>query len=111
MRGKEERAIKSLFVQNTSQGYRLLGLSLLSLVLMFADSRLDYLSRLRYYTSVAVTPLHFVASLPGRAAESMLGSVRSRDELAAENARLQEELLMQQSQLQKLDYLTAENAR
>jgi rod shape-determining protein MreC len=78
---------------------------------MFADSRFDYLSRVRYYVSVAVMPLHFVASLPGRAAESMLGTVRSRDELAADNAELQEQLLQQQYQLQKLEYLTAENAR
>jgi rod shape-determining protein MreC len=84
---------------------------LLSLVLMFADSRFDYLSRLRYYTAMAVTPLHYVAGLPVRAIDGMLGTVRSRDELAAENARLQEQLLMQQYQLQKLNYLTAENER
>ena len=105
------QAIKSLFVQNTSQGYKLLGLGLLSLVLMFADSRFDYLSRLRYYTGVAVTPLHYVAGLPGRALDGMLGTIRSRDELAAENAALREQLLAQQYQLQKLNYLSAENER
>lgn len=104
-------AIKSLFVQNTSQGYKLLGLGLLSLVLMFADSRFDYLSRLRYYTGVAVTPLHYVASLPLRAFEGMLGSLRARDELSAENEDLREQLLMQQYQLQRLEYLQAENER
>ncbi len=88
-----------------------MGLSLLSLVLMFADSRFDYLSRLRYYASMAVTPLHYVAGLPRRAVDDMLGTVRSRDELADENARLQDQLMMQQYQLQKLDYLAAENVR
>ncbi len=78
---------------------------------MFADSRFDYLSRLRYYAAMAVTPLHYVAGLPGRAFDGMVGTVRSRDELAAENAQLQEQLFMQQYQLQKLNYLTAENAR
>ena len=78
---------------------------------MFADSRFDYLSRLRYYTGVAITPLHYVAGLPGRALDGMLGSLRSRDELAAENENLREQLLMQQYQLQKLEYLTAENER
>ena len=78
---------------------------------MFADSRVDYLSRLRYYTGVAVTPLHYVASLPGRAFASMRGTVRSRGELASENESLREQLLLQQYQLQKLDYLTAENER
>lgn len=78
---------------------------------MFADSRFDYLSRVRYYTGVAVAPLHYVAGLPMRALEGMRGTFRSRDELAAENAALREELLLQQYQLQKLDYLTAENDR
>jgi rod shape-determining protein MreC len=78
---------------------------------MFADSRFDYLSRLRYYASMVVTPVHYVASMPGRALDSMLGTVRTRDELAAENARLQEQLLMQQFQLQKLEHMTAENTR
>jgi rod shape-determining protein MreC len=105
------QAIKSLFVQNTSQGYKLLGLGLLSLVLMFADSRFDYLSRLRYYTAMAVTPLHYLASLPGRAFDGMRGTVRSRDELVAENEELRDRLMMQQYQLQKLNYLTAENDR
>lgn len=105
------KAIKSLFVQNTSQGYKLLGLGLLSLVLMFADSRFDYLSRLRYYAAMAVTPLHYLASLPSRAFDGMRGTVRSREELAAENEELRDQLEMQQYRLQKLNYLTAENDR
>jgi rod shape-determining protein MreC len=78
---------------------------------MFADSRFDYLSRLRYYAAMAVTPLHYLASLPGRAFDDMRGTVRSRDELAAENEELRDQLMMQQYQLQKLNYLTAENDR
>lgn len=78
---------------------------------MFADSRFDYLSRLRYYTAMAITPLHYAASLPGRALDGMRGTVRSRDELTAENEDLREQLMMQQYKLQKLNYLTAENDR
>lgn len=100
-----------MFVQNTSQGYKLVGLGLLSLVLMFADSRFDYLSRVRYYAGVAVTPVHYVAGLPARAFADWRGSLRSREELAEENAALREQMLMQQYQLQRLEYLTAENER
>jgi rod shape-determining protein MreC len=78
---------------------------------MFADSRFDYLSRLRFYAAMVVTPMHYVADLPGRAVTGMLGTFRSRNELMDENERLQEQLLMQQYQLQKLEHLTAENAR
>lgn len=78
---------------------------------MFTDSRFDYLSRLRYYTGVVVAPLHYVAGMPLRALDDMRGTLRSRDELIAENADLREQLLLQQYQLQKMNYLTAENER
>lgn len=78
---------------------------------MFADSRFDYLSRVRYYTGVVVAPLHYVAGMPLRAFDDMRGTLRSRDELIAENADLREQLLLQQYQLQKLNYLAAENER
>ncbi len=79
--------------------------------MMFADSRFDYLSRLRYYAAMVVTPMHFIASIPGRALDSTLETMRSRDELITENEQLQEQLLMQHYQLQKLEHLNAENAR
>jgi len=78
---------------------------------MFADARFDYLSQVRYYSALLVTPLHFIADLPGRAADGALGQFQSRSRLLEENARLQEELLLQQYQLQKLEHLTAENRR
>lgn len=78
---------------------------------MFADSRFDYVSRLRYYASMVVTPMHFISSLPVLAVDRMVGTIRSRDELLAENESLQEQLVLQQYQLQKLEHLTAENLR
>lgn len=84
---------------------------LLSLVLMFADSRFDYLSHVRYYASMIVTPIHYVASLPGRAMDGTLGLFQSRTDLLEENARLENQLLLQQYELQKLAHLTAENRR
>jgi rod shape-determining protein MreC len=78
---------------------------------MFVDSRFDYLSRVRYYAATAVTPLQFMANLPSQASEAAANLFRSRDDLAAENAKLRDELLMQQYQLQKLDHLVAENQR
>jgi len=78
---------------------------------MFADSRFDYLSRVRYYTALLVAPVHVLATLPGLAVDSVMGLFQTRGQLEEENARLQEQLLMQQYQLQKLDHLTAENRR
>lgn len=78
---------------------------------MFADSRFDYLSRVRYYTAMVVTPVHFLAEMPGRAVDGVASLFQSRRQLVIENERLREQLLMQQYQLQKLEHLTAENSR
>jgi rod shape-determining protein MreC len=78
---------------------------------MFADSRFDYLTRVRYYAAMLATPVHFLADLPGRALDGGLGMFQSRSDLQADNERLQEQLLMQQYELQKLAHLTAENRR
>jgi rod shape-determining protein MreC len=78
---------------------------------MFADSRFDYLSRVRYYTSIAVTPLHLMADLPSRTADAFSSFFQSRTELEIRNAELEEQLLMLQFKLQKIDHLVAENER
>ncbi|MDG2090610.1 MAG: rod shape-determining protein MreC [Gammaproteobacteria bacterium] len=102
---------KSLFIQNSAQGYRLLALVLVSLMLMFADNRFDYLSQVRFYASYSVTPIHYLSELPESVSQQVADIFKSRDELVDENRLLQEELLMQQYQLQKIDHLTAENQR
>jgi rod shape-determining protein MreC len=84
---------------------------LLSLVLMFADSRFDYLSKLRYYTAVLVTPVHFVAAVPARISEWVAAAFSSRTQLMDENAALKDQLLELQFRLQKLEHLSAENRR
>ncbi|MDC0598743.1 rod shape-determining protein MreC [Gammaproteobacteria bacterium] len=98
-------------MQDASQGYRLLGLVLLSLLLMFADNRFDYLSKLRYYTSFVITPVHWLVDVPNSVSESVDRAFQTRSALLTENTALKEELLMRQYQLQKLAHLSAENKR
>lgn len=86
-------------------------LVLLSCGLMFTDSRLDYLTTLRYYASVVVAPVHWIADLPERATSTLGDSLRSRQTLQAENQALREQILMQRYELQLLSHLKAENAR
>tara|TARA_R100001143_G_C3358467_1_gene134042 strand:- start:3258 stop:4082 length:825 start_codon:yes stop_codon:yes gene_type:complete len=102
---------KSLFIQSSTQGYRLLALVLVSLILMFADSRFGYLQQVRFYASYTVTPIHWLSEIPQSVSNQLADVFRSRNELLEENERLQEELLMQQYQLQKIDHLSAENQR
>jgi rod shape-determining protein MreC len=102
---------KSLFIQSSAQGYRLLALVLASLVLMFADNRFGYLSQVRFYASYSVAPMHYISELPHSVSQRVGDMFKSRDELLEENRQLQEEILLQQYQLQKIDHLTAENQR
>lgn len=84
---------------------------LLSLVLMFADSRFDFMSRVRYYVSVVVTPVHFMAAVPSQINQWVSEMFSSRTSLLEENAALRDRLLEMQVQLQKLEHLSAENRR
>jgi len=102
---------KSLFIKSSAQGYQLLALVLVSLVLMFADNRFGYLSQVRFYISYSVTPIHYLSEIPQSLSQQVSDIFKSRDLILEENRSLQEELLMQQYQIQKIDYLTAENER
>ncbi len=78
---------------------------------MFADSRFGYMSQVRFYASYSVTPIHYLSELPQAVSQQVSDAFKSRDELIEENRVLQEELLMQKYQIQKIDHLTAENNR
>ena len=86
-------------------------LVVISLMLMFADSRFGYMSQVRFYASYSVTPIHYLSELPQAVSQQVSDTFKSRDELIEENRLLQEELLMQKYQIQKIDHLTAENNR
>lgn len=86
-------------------------LVVISLMLMFADSRFGYMSQVRFYASYSVTPIHYLSELPQAVSQQVSDAFKSRDELIEENRLLQEELLMQKYQIQKIDHLTAENNR
>jgi rod shape-determining protein MreC len=81
------------------------------MVIMLADSRFDYLSRVRFYASYLITPLHWLADTPRSITDSVNNNFQSRSYLIAENQRLKDQLMMQRYQLQKLGHLEAENQR
>ena len=89
----------------------MLGLALLSMIMMLADSRFNYLDQVRFYASYLVTPLHWLADTPRSISDSVNNNLQSRSYLIGENQRLKEQLLTQQYRLQKLEHLEAENDR
>jgi rod shape-determining protein MreC len=84
---------------------------LLSICIMFADSRFGYLERVRYGLGYVTTPVYWVADIPTRISFWIDDVFVSRSDLLVENERLREDLLVAQRELQLLESLASENSR
>ncbi|MDD9889769.1 MAG: rod shape-determining protein MreC [Gammaproteobacteria bacterium] len=91
--------------------YRALAFLLLSVCIMFADSRFGYLDKVRYGLGYATTPIYWVADIPTRVSFWVDDVFVSRTDLLEENEVLREELLVAQRELQLLESLASENSR
>lgn len=83
----------------------------LSLAVIFADSRFDYLDRVRYSLGLLTAPVFWVADVPARVSYWVDDVFVSHGDLIEENALLREELLFAQRELQLLAGLASENSR
>lgn len=78
---------------------------------MFADFRFGYLEKVRYGLGFVTTPIYWVADTPTRISFWFEDVFVSRTDLLEENARLREELLVAQRELQLMESLASENSR
>ncbi len=90
---------------------RLLLLGMLSVGLMFADSRTDSLRQVRSFVSVISLPIHIVASSPALFFRWVGGDLEDWGQLRRKYEDLQRQHLILQSRLQQLDALQFENDR
>lgn len=90
---------------------RFLLFAAISIALMVADHRNNYLDQVRNTLSAGVYPLQWLVDAPFRASRWMNESVTDRDQLRAENTRLATALRDAQVKLQKFEALTTENQR
>ncbi len=90
---------------------RSLFLIALSVAIMVADQRYDYLRQIRSTLSAGVYPLQWLVDAPFRATRWMNESVADREQLRAENTQLSTQLRNAQVDLQKLAALIEENRR
>ena len=88
---------------------RLLIFSALSLVLLVADARFNYLSPLRQVAGAILYPLQRVAAAPAGIAQRIGEFFTTQSSLRDENIRLAEERLAAAPALQQLKALEAEN--
>ncbi|WP_435594020.1 rod shape-determining protein MreC [Proluteimonas luteida] len=90
---------------------RLLAYLALSLGLIVADHRGGWLTQFRDHASIAMQPLWWLAGLPSRLGESVRNDAATRSQLAADNRRLRNELLVLNAGQARLRVEAVENAR
>jgi rod shape-determining protein MreC len=99
------------FHRGPSPGARLAFFALLSVALLFADTRYRYLEDIRRAAAIAIDPLQRVAMLPRQAWSVASDYFLSKRELAADNAALREMLTAQAPAVQGYMLARDENQR
>ena len=90
---------------------RLLAFLVLAVALMALDYRGGWLHAARVRAEAAMQPLWWLAGLPSRAGASLRENAVTRTQLASDNARLREALLLTAARNARLRTAAAENAR
>jgi len=90
---------------------RLAFFGILSLLLLFADTRFRYLEGIRAVAAVALYPLHRAVQLPGEAAAWIGSYFAAKRALSDENSTLKQDLLARAPAAQGFAHLQDENAR
>lgn len=83
----------------------------LAVTLMVADYHGRYLDRVRRSAATLVGPIHWLASSPGRVIDATGAALADRRQLAAENERLRQDLLLSQARLARLGAVQDQNSR
>jgi rod shape-determining protein MreC len=90
---------------------RLAFFGVLSLVLLFADTRYRYLEGIRTVAAVALYPLHRAVQIPGEALEWIGSYFVAKQTLSDENAALKQSLLARAPAVQGFAQLQDENTK
>ena len=105
----EQQSAPAFFVRGPSPLARLAFFSMLSLALMAADSRLQYLTGVRQSLQALLHPVQLLANTPSRLYRDISEYFSTHDHLLNENRQLKQEALKQQVSIQKLNTLELEN--
>lgn len=90
---------------------RLLAYLTLAVVLVVLDHRGGWLSRVRQQAQALIQPVRAIAGFPGRVVETVSNDAGTLGQLAAENRRLRNELLVTRARMARLATVNADNAR
>ncbi len=99
---------RPMFSQGPRRGIKTVFLLIFSVALLFLDAR-SQLPSIRYYLSLAVSPLQYIVSFPFDAGRNLAEIMSSHKTLIKENEELQEKLLVEQLLTQRLLAVEKEN--
>ncbi len=99
------------FNRGPSPVARLVFFCLLSLVLLFVDSRYQYLEYTRKVLAVMIYPFQRLTSMPGEAVGRVASYFETQRRLLTENAELRQQHDADAAQLAQLQVIQAENAQ
>ena len=107
----QDQDSRPLLLRGPSLGLRLAVFALLSVVLMVADQRQQYMQVVRSALAAAAYPLVWLVDAPFAAFAAAREALRTRAALEAENARLEADNLALSLKLMRFDALEKENTR
>lgn len=106
----EPQDTPAFFVRGPKTFPRLMFYCSVSLLMMAADARFDYLNQLRQAFSVALYPLEALANAPNEWGRNINTYFTTHNHLIQENFKLREQAVFDHAALQRLATVDAENA-
>ena len=101
----------TIFTRGPSLNIRLTLALVLSVTLIFVDHKLDGFKSTRVYLNSLMSPLQYIANLPGLLLSESAQRLTSQEQLLAENQKLNNQLLLLSEKLQQFDVISKENAQ
>lgn len=101
--------MNEVFQRGPSLATRLAFVLGFSIIAMFIDTKVDSVSTLRAYLTSLVSPLQYIANMPGQALSWSATRFRSRQNLLEENERLTAQITLMNEQLQRFEVVQQEN--
>ena len=101
----------TIFTRGPSLNIRLTLALVLSVTLIFVDHKMDGFKSTRVYLNSLMSPLQYIANLPGLLLSESAQRLTSQEQLLAENQKLNNQLLLMSEKLQQFDVISKENAQ
>lgn len=98
-----------IFKSGPSLPQRLVLALIFSVLLIVTDSRLNSFSQVRVFLNTLVSPIQYVATLPGDGLNWMFRQLSTRRALLSENESLKRESVLMQESLQRYELIRQEN--